>query len=495
MSNKRHPQDNHKADNSRHPNCPRESYDNLSDVLLNHIGLRLMIEQKVGEASKEVGKEFKLYGGFVLAAIALVGIFGIKPLAEWYKQYIEEKVTEKYVSDAVQNQLNQFSTDTIQPLLDRRITKAKQEINALYDHKMIVLNNKAQQLDHKMTILNENAQQFNHRMSALNVKALQIESATQIINEKIELVKTLLSATSGRRKDYDRLRNVAKGTNELAQIAADSLNLLNETYENQKRRMSDFNRLTLDYKIDGKKLTPHSDFLVNIIHSDLPINCEGAINDLAEKKKKCNVPTLIFAMRNTKYLRCMFAAIRGLEKTTGMQFPALGTDAVESWWNNNSTNLLYRSVLEEAITATPMPNESETESCKRVISLLDEDIKANQSHGHSAARMIELLLHLMQDKSNEQYCKEFFERALKACEKDEALHNTSFAYKAIYIYKYKTGEFVDYINKRLKEHPGFETELRQLNYFNNTFFSDYKKFNWPSHLLCTKPSSSKPDQK
>ena len=75
-----------------------------------------MIEQKVGEASKEVGKEFKLYGGFVLAAIALVGIFGIKPLAEWYKQYIEEKVTEKYVSDAVQNQLNQFSTDTIQPL-------------------------------------------------------------------------------------------------------------------------------------------------------------------------------------------------------------------------------------------------------------------------------------------------------------------------------------------------------------------------------------------
>ena len=454
-----------------------------------------MIEQKVGEASKEVGKEFKLYGGFVLAAIALVGIFGIKPLAEWYKQYIEEKVTEKYVSDAVQNQLKKFSSDTVQPLLDERIAKAKHELNTLYDRRMTILDEKTRLFDHNATILNEKAQQFDQKMTALNEKALQIEHKTQIVNEKFELVKTLLSATSGRRRDYDNLRSIAKGTNELAQIARDSLAQLNETYENRKRLMSDFNRLTLDYKVNGKKQTPHSDLIVAIIHQDRAHNCEGAINDLSARNKKCHVPTLIFAMRNTKFLNCLFAAIRGIEKITGEQFPALGVEEVESWWRKHSSDPSYRSIHEEIITATAKANESESEFCKRVITLLEEDIMSDQSHSRSAHHEINLLIHLLKDKSELQYCKEPFERSIKVCEKDDALRDLAFAYKAIYIYHYQRTEFADYINKRLKEHPAFETELKQLDYFNNEIFSDHKTFNWPSHLKCAKPPSSKSDQK
>lgn len=413
--------------------------------------LSLKIDDKVKAGVHEIHVRIGWYVGFLSFALLVAGWFGFPIISEWYAKRIEERITEKYVSAEVQKHLNDFTDTRVSEMISTSVSNTEDRIKRGFTKYM-----------------EDQVAEFKRNIGNLEGR---IKDADTIIS----LYETCASARAGNRKDYESLVALSIGTNRIAHIASSTVNEIKKSYE-QINNTWGKNRVVLVNVHDERK-SISEDVMIFAVHEDSIGRCDGAINSLVDKQDKKYIATLIYAIKHSKHLDFIFAAIRGVEKLTGQKFPALGMAESLNWWNENKTNQLYYCAFEHYIGAQILPTETDYDYAWRKAEYLDKWIRGMPNQYYAASLIPQMILSAKVDAENEAKRKEMLGFALEYWEKEIPKSNNWYVFKTIYLARYDGGKVIDFVNQRLKEHPEFENELRHL--FKPTFF-ELSGINWPS---------------
>ena len=448
---------------NRIANAKRAVYEKAIKESRELFDLSLKIDDKVKAGVHDIHVRMGWYVGILSFAVIVAGSLGLPKISEWYTQRIEEKVTEKYVGMAVQKHLTEFTDTKVSVMVATSVSNTEGRIKREFTQYM------------KNQVV-----EFNRNIGNLESR---IEDADAVIN----LYETCASARAGDRKDYELLVTLASGTNRIAHIASSTVDGIKKSYEQIKNTLGK-NRVVLVDVHDVKKLISE-DVMIFAVHEDSIGRCDGAINSLADKNNQKFVATLIFAVRHSKHLDFVYVAIRGIEKLTGQTFPALGIQESLNWWNTNKSNELYHCAFERYIEAQMLPGESPDDYGWRKAEYLDEWIRGMPNQYFAASRIPPLILFAKVDTEKEVKRKEMLDFAFEYWGKESLRANDWYVFRTIYLARYDTGEIIDFINQRLKEHPEFEDELKQWQFVFNPEFFELAGINWPS-----KQSNNGPDE-
>ena len=416
--------------------------------------LSLKIDDKVKAGVHEIHVRIGWYVGFLSFALLVAGWFGFPIISEWYAKRIEERITEKYVSTEVQKHLNDFTDTKVSEMISTNVSNVEERVKTEF----------TQYMETQASVFKCQAQELNRR----------VVEAESVIN----LYEKCASARSGNRVDYDYLDTLLDGTNRISHIAAATIEEIKKSYEKLKNTWG-IGRVILINKFDkNKKIS--EDAMIQIVHYDSVGLCDGAINSLADKGNKKYTATLIYAVKNSRHLDFVYAAIRGVEKLTGQEFPALGIKETLDWWKSAETNKQYHCSFENYLEEPMLSNETADDFAWRKSNLLFNWIKEmpNQFLAASLIPPIAMFANVGADKEKER--EQMLRFVLEYWEKENPKANNWYVFKTIYLARYDTGKIIDFVNQRLEEHPEFEDELRNWQFAFNPVFFKLVEINWPS---------------
>lgn len=231
---------------------------------------------------------------------------------------------------------------------------------------------------------------------------------------------------------------------------------------------------------DDKNQKISEDVMIVIVHNDFIGQCDGAINSLADKQDKRYVATLIHAIRHSNYLDFVYAAIRGVEKLTGLSFTALGINEVLDWWEVNKSDKSYHCAFEHYYEADMLPNESADDCAWRKAEYLMEWIREKPNQYYSASLLPPIILFAKVDAEKAKKRKEMLEFVFEYWGKENPRANDWYVFKTLYLACFDTNAIFDFVNERLMDHPQFEEELKRWHSFFIPQFFELPNINWPS---------------
>ena len=439
---------------NRIASAERSAYERAIKESRELFDLSLKIDDKVKAGVHEIHVRIGWYVGFLSFALLVAGWFGFPIISEWYAKRIEERITEKYVSAEVQKKLNDFTGTRVSEMISTSVSNTEDRIKRGFTQYM-----------------EDQVEEFKRNIGNLEDR---IKDADTIIS----LYETCASARAGNREDYESLVALSSGTNRIAHIASSTVNEIKKSYE-QINNTWGKNRVVLVNVHDERK-SISEDVMIFAVHADSIGRCDGAINSLADKQNKKYVATLIHAIKHSKHLDFVFAAIRGVEKLTEQKFPVLGIAESLNWWNKNKSNELYYCAFERYIGAQKVPSESADDYAWRKAEYLDKWIREMPNQYYAASLITPMIFFAKLDAKNESKRKETLDFVLEYWNKENPKDNNWYVFKTIYLARYDTGKVIDFVNQRLKEHPEFEHELRHWKFAFNPVFFELAEINWPS---------------
>lgn len=452
---------------NRIASAKRSAYEKAVKESRELFDLSLKIDDKVKAGVHEIHVRVGWYVGILSFAVVVAGWLGLPKISEWYTQRIEEKVTEKYVGRAVQTRLTEFTDTKVSAMVSTSVSNTENRIKRGF----------TQYMENQVGEFKRNVDNLESR----------IKDADAIIN----LYETCASARAGNRNDYESLLVLANGTNRIAHIASSTINEIGKSYEQIKHTWGKNYVVLVNARNKEKPIS--EDLMIFAVHEDSIGRCDGAINSLADKNNKKYVATLIFAVRHSKHLDFVYAAIRGIEKLSGQTFPALGIQESLNWWNTNKTNELYHCAFERYIEAQRLPNESAGDYVWRRAEYLDNWIREMPNQYYAASKIPSIILFAEVNVEKARKCKEMLDFALEYWEKENPKENIWYVFKTIYLARYDAGKIIDFVNQRLKEHPEFEKELKEWQSAFHPVFFELTEINWPSKV--TSKAEGKPSEK
>lgn len=416
----------------------------------------VQIDKKMSDGIEQVDKYWKRYIGVAVAIAVIAAYLGVPYL-------IKERVTEQYVGEAVQKQVASFTDDKVASMIEDSIKKAKEGVK-------------------------EELEQINTASEELKTTILSVREETEELSAKllesrdvIDVYEQIATARTGNRIAYDALRQLAQGSNRVSRIATLGIEEVNRTYELRKNTWGLGQEIWVDETT--KQETIPVDVMMSIVFQDIDHSSAAAINSIVHKKHKQCVSIIVWAVAHSKYLDTVYAAIRGVEDLTGHPFPAMGIDEVLEWWEANKNDDDLNCEFAQYLTEKQKPEETFVDYNWRKAKLLSKWLDKETEQYQSANRLLALLtwLALRQDDEEKQENEILMQNALEYLEYEVPRKPYWYAYKTVYYALYDPDKMVDFVNDRLRDHPGFEDELR---HWTGTFFNQYffqmEQINWPS---------------
>lgn len=446
-----------------------KAYDKAIHESKDLFELSLRIDQKISDGISQVDKQVNRYTTFIGVIVAIAGLvialasfLGSRSKISQYTAEVEKTISERFVSEKISNQLKQYADDNVAPLIEASVKETEEEIKA-----------ELEQIQTETAGL-----QTAIHSARKEIKAISTESL--VTRDMMDVSEQIAAARTGDRIAYDVLRTRAKGNDRSAHLAHLGVEGINRSYNERKITVGRATIRLQNLKTGEKGVLIPSEEAMRYIYDDNIGVCEGALNSLVDRAKLQYVATLVHVVMNSRDLDCVYAGIRGLEKLLDKQFPALGIDEVIAWWDEHKEDEVYHDEFEKVCGALQQHNESDEAFKWRQVILWEEWLDEEPGRYWAAEHLMNLLLNFKEEGSGKR--QEMMEHVLKYWECEHPLSDTWYIGKAMYLWRYGSEkEITDFVNARLVEHPGFETELRRFEdvYFPRQFFQK-GTINWPS---------------
>lgn len=275
--------------------------EHIRTELRDYNNLQHIIEQKTNEAVEKVNAKLKTIGWCVSFVVAL----GAFPAVCWFRDFVTDKVTEKYVSENLQAII-----DTKVPeMIIGRVTPIEKEIRR--DFSQIVSN----------------------EVEKIKVKEKELETKIAIAGCYLDVMMKINDLENGSRVAYDALRRFSSLPNPLAKVAKKSILYVQEKYQRDKNKP-----FRMVQGTSGWTSFMSSQKLSEIVKEDKSKNVIDIIRQMADTKQTQYVATLCYAVEHSKSLDTVYEAIWALDLILKKKFSALGVDEVLEWWNKNKAD-------------------------------------------------------------------------------------------------------------------------------------------------------------
>ncbi len=301
--------------------------EHIRTELRDYNNLQHIIEQKSNEAVEKVDAKLRMIGWCASVVVAL----GLIPALCWFRDFVTDKVTEKYVTESLQTVIN---TKVSEMIMDRILPVEKE-------------------------LRNEFSQIVSNEVEKINVKEKELKTKIAIARFYLDVMMKVNDLENGSRVAYDEMRKYSSLPNPIGEIAAKYVKRTQEKYQREKEKPF----RTIQYSRIWTSTMPPKDISL-AVKSDKHPKIIEMIQQIAETKQTQYVSTLCYAIEHSKNLEVVYEAIYTIDiltkRTTfpNSRFPALGIDEVLEWWKTQKSNPKF--YLDEEMQITPDYTEKNT---------------------------------------------------------------------------------------------------------------------------------------
>lgn len=340
---------NRKRNRNRHIASQRQGANGAEgNPSLNAVNL--LIERKVDDGVRELKHKFWPYT-IILLLGGGVGIFG---LFKGIVADIRERLTSEYVASTLNEHISKFTDEKVAEVADGRISITEDRIIKGFEKKVA------------------------EQKAMLAKSSADAEAQIQSLRSSLDVMKKAYDARGGSRQAFDEISILATNKTDAGEIAAKVIREIEASYEDRKERdrlgfIGGIRHTVLYNGSNGKR------GLISLAEASMLVMAhnrdheEGSINRLADSGQKEFVDILMRSVAESDRLNTIYAALRGVEKLTGVSFPALGIDEANKWWELNKDNSEYHSLYKTVwlvILNNQLqirPTESASDYYKRVV--------------------------------------------------------------------------------------------------------------------------------
>lgn len=290
-----------------------------------------------------------------------------------------------------------------------------------------------------------------------------------------QLMTTAALARGGDREAYDRLKMIARSTNDMARVAKAVVSEVDYKYD-QKRLISLNRSILIEAKTE--KRASLDGCIFEIYAGRLVVEAIHSATDIGDPKV---VGTFVRVVKYSKSLDEVFAAILGIEQLTKQRFPALGVEEVLAWWDKHSSETkyllpdervdrLYTDIAGEGGVFAP-GSEKALKLMDGLYSILQDDKNHNCDRVAVCALQIALRQGFVKDEKKREHLRAVIKLAIDRYGSSAYKLSDWYVYNAVYLFIYDHDNFVEFVKKRSAAHLEFEKEVKDAGFFNDTFFS------------------------
>lgn len=429
---------------------------NVAEDELSLNSVNLLLERKVDDGVKELRKRFWPYT-IILLLGGGVGIFG---LFKGITADIRERLTSAYVADTLNEHISKFTDGKVAKVADGRISIAEDRIIKGFEKKVA------------------------EQKSMLAKSSSDAEAQIRSLRSSLDVMKKAYDARGGNRQAFDEISILATNKTDAGEIAAKVIREIEASYAARKERerigFMGTIRPTVTYNGSTGKRGPISladaSMLVMAHNRDLE---EGSINRLADSGQKEFVDILMQSIAESDRLGTVYVALRGIEKLTGVSFPALGISEANKWWELNKDNPEYHSPYKTVWTMLLhnqlqiQPKESTPDYYKRVIVPLHAAIVAKSGLEDVAKVTLPLAFAFGRElKIDGIDCLAINKDLISHLGNDADSRRMAFRYtmNTMLLYEHATaGTLANFIVRSIRANPDFLAEFKTQKAFTSEF--------------------------
>ena len=430
--------------------------DKIVSEVRDYEKLEHIIEAKAKDAVSAVDKRMGVYVLIFSGLIFIAGVIG------W--EYLINKSSEL----AIEGISKTASHQTILHVVSNQVSKAQNDIESAVAKEIGSLVSK--EVGVHTRIFRDESEKTVSRM--------------RDIKSQVDVMSIIFAARANSREHYDQLLKLSSDTNKVveARIAKDAIKAIEETYK-QRKYSFDYYRPGLKMN-DGRKL--ETELLIKLVRADNDWNCDGAIGELARLNRKEFVATMIHAVQYSKRIDTVYLAITYIEKLTGKSFQPLGITEVLEWWKVADKDKQYHSQYEWYCDMTDKIIGNNSVNSKKSITELIAESQQKKETDPSFKIASKLIIHLITlfpdfEAMLKDGRQELYRNALKDLEGSQFQDSSWYVNNAYFLCLTDKVEFYKYVEERLKDHPGFEEDLKRSSLFTDAFFES-EHIKWPSKL-------------
>ncbi|MGB7291041.1 MAG: hypothetical protein WBD99_02570 [Thermodesulfobacteriota bacterium] len=408
----------------------------VEKALDQRVSLENLFSQKFSDlnsqSQKDIDSRFrdvKIYGMLGLIILALLGVIGYWVLLDKAGQFVTQQIDKK--------------------LIDPELTKAVENL-----------------VSTKLQPLEQHIQQVN---TTIQSKQRDLADVQAQLGQVLEIQQLSIGARAGSRADYEKLLQLSKSKEENIRKSADAAIQDLQYYFSADRFQLTGNRTLGDPKTRGQIFFSVEE-LAQELGNQEDGRREGAVNLVADSKKKYLVGYLVEMLSKESNLRVCVRITRALQLLTEERaFEPLAFDAVASWWDQNNGKEEY---------AWPFYHYFDGLEAMKAGSLDEALIHFDRMIENEPQAFLSMVykgrILTLQGKYGEA------EKAFKQVEDTRNDFRWLYVWRAFFFLNQNNqSEAVNSINRALEISPGIEGFIRS-QHWAQPLLSD-KTINWSSH--------------